>query len=29
VAKWAENLVGRSLPGRVKDAADSVLRGKA
>lgn len=29
VARWAENLVGRSLPGRVKDAADSVLRGKA
>lgn len=29
VAKWAESLVGRSLPGRVKDAAESVLRGKA
>lgn len=29
VARWAEQLVGRSLPGRVKQAGDSLFRGAA
>ena len=29
VARWAEELVGRPLPGRVKQAGDSLFRGAA
>ena len=29
VARWAEQLVGRSLPGRVKQTGDSLFRGAA
>ena len=29
VARWAEDLVGRPLPGRVKQAGDSLFRGAA